>query len=162
MEIREATAEDAGFLLDMLVEACNWNGEQRATRRDVEADPHLRHYVSGWPRMQDFGVVAVDDEGAPVGGAWARTFSPRDPGYGYVAADVPEISMAVVASWRGRGVGRRLLQALVDAAREQGWRALSLSVEDGNRAAQLYRAAGFTAVGRNGSSDTMLLNLHMP
>lgn len=158
MEIREATAEDTGFLLDMLVEACNWNGQQRATRYDVELDPHLRRYLSGWPRMQDIGVVAAVDAWA-VGGAWARTFSARDPGYGYVAADVPEISMAVVASWRGRGIGRRLLQALVDAAREQGWRALSLSVEDGNPAVQLYRAAGFTTVGRNGSSDTMLLDL---
>jgi len=33
-------------------------------------------------------------------------------------------------------------------------------VEDGNRARALYERAGFTAVGRNGDSDTMKLNLN--
>lgn len=160
MEIREATADDAGFLLGMLVEACNWTGEQRFARRDVEVHPRLAHYITGWPRAQDFGVIAVGDYGAPLGATWARTFSAQDPGYGFVAADIPEISMAVVASQRGHGIGRRLLQALVDTAGQNGWRALSLSVEDGNRVAHLYRAAGFTRVGRNENSDTMMLDLY--
>ena len=160
MEIRDATAEDAGFLQRMLLEAFNWTGEQRFALSDVEADPHLGRYVSDWPRAGDVGVVAVGDDGAPAGAAWARTFPAQDPGYGFVAADIPEITMAVVVSQRGRGVGRRLLEALAQSARERGWRALSLSVEDGNRAAGLYRAAGFTVVGRSGSSDTMRLDLH--
>jgi hypothetical protein len=44
-------------------------------------------------------------------------------------------------------------------AQEGGWRAISLSVEDGNRARQLYLAAGFTTVGRSGTSETMVLDL---
>lgn len=43
--------------------------------------------------------------------------------------------------------------------REKGWRALSLSVEDGNRVAHLYRVAGFRTVVRNENADTMLLEL---
>ena len=158
VELRQATADDAGFLRDMLVEAFNWSGEQRVTRRDVETQPHLHHYVADWPRKRDFGIIAVDD-GVPVGAAWARTFSAEDPGYGFVAEDVPEITMAVVAAQRGRGIGRRLLEALVAAAREQRWPAVSLSVEDGNGVVRLYREVGFVAVGRVGGSDTMLLDL---
>lgn len=159
VEIRKATADDAGFLLEMLVEACNWTGEQRIARGDVEVDPRLAHYITDWPRARDFGVIAVGDDRARVGAAWARTFSAQDPGYGFVAADIPEISMAVVASQRGHGIGRRLLQAVVDIAEQNGWRALSLSVADGNSATRLYRAAGFNRVGRNESSDTMVLDL---
>jgi ribosomal protein S18 acetylase RimI-like enzyme len=159
VELRTATADDAGFLLEMLMEAYNWSGEQRVARGDVESQPHLRRYVAGWPRGQDFGLVAYAGAGTPLGAAWARTFSAKEPGYGFVAEDIPEITMAVVASQRGRGIGRRLLEALVGAAREKGWRAVSLSVEDGNRAVELYRGVGFVTVGRVGSSDTMLLEL---
>lgn len=166
VQIREASAEDADFLLDMLVEACNWSGVERVSRVAAERDAELVRYVVDWPREHDFGVVAHDGDAGPLGAAWARAFSARSPGYGYVADDVPEISMAVVASWRARGVGRRLLQALVAMAQERGWRAVSLSVEDGNSAQQLYLAHGFTTVGRNGTSDTMVLDLrsrrHLP
>ena len=158
MRIRAAIAEDAGFLLDMLVEAYNWSGEEWITRVGVEAEPELGRYIEGWPRPDDFGVIAVDDD-APVGAAWARSFSSAAPGYGYVAADVPELSMGVVAAERGRGIGTRLLRAIIEAARGRGVRALSLSVEDGNPAARMYRAAGFATVARKGNSDTMLLEL---
>ncbi|MGV8978956.1 MAG: GNAT family N-acetyltransferase [Cellulomonas sp.] len=99
-----------------------------------------------------------DPDGAPWGAAWARTFPPDDPGYGYVAEDVPELGMAVLPAWRGRGVGRALLGAVLDQARTLGRPAMSLSVEDGNDVARaLYVRRGFRVVGREGSSDTMLL-----
>jgi GNAT superfamily N-acetyltransferase len=161
VELREATAEDADFLLDMLVEASNWSGEERIGRSAVLRDPQLHHYVSAWPRADDFGVVAMDRDRA-VGAAWARRFSARDPGYGFVAPDVPELSMAVVSAQRGRGIGRRMLESMIELARRRGCRALSLSVEDGNRVARLYRAVGFRPVGRHGNSETMLLELHAP
>jgi L-amino acid N-acyltransferase YncA len=159
VELRKATADDAGFLFDMLVEAYNWSGEQRVARHDVESHPRIRQYVADWSRGQDFGLVALAEDGVPAGAAWARTFSADDPAYGFVAEDIPEITMAVVAAQRGRGIGRRLLEALIAAAREKGWRAVSLSVEDGNPVVRLYRAVGFVTVGRVGSSDTMLLDL---
>jgi ribosomal protein S18 acetylase RimI-like enzyme len=153
VELRNAAASDAA---EMLIEACNWSGEERVTRSDVVDDPQLGHYIGDWPRPNDFGVVALD-RGTPVGAAWARTFSPHDPGYGFVAPDVPELSIAVIEPERGRGLGRRLLEALVTRASDRRQRALSLSVEDGNQAARLYTAVGFKSVGRNGDSTIMLL-----
>jgi GNAT superfamily N-acetyltransferase len=158
MKIRSERGSDLDFLTAMLSEAVNWSGH-RLNRQQIEADPGLVRYVSGWPRPEDFGVVAVDAALGPIGAAWARLFTADDPGFGYVADDVPEVSMAVVPGRRGEGVGRRLLAALIDRARSEGWRQLSLSVEDGNRAAELYRAFGFTVAGRNGSSDTITLSL---
>jgi ribosomal protein S18 acetylase RimI-like enzyme len=46
--------------------------------------------------------------------------------------------------WRGRGLGRAALRALIEEARAAGVRALHLEVEAGNAAGQaLYRAEGF-------------------
>jgi GNAT superfamily N-acetyltransferase len=159
MQIREATGADADFLLDMLVEACNWSGDQRVERRDVASHPHLGHYIAGWPRPDDLGVIAIGDDGTRAGAAWARVFSADHPGYGFVASDIPEVSMAVVAAQRGRGIGRRLLETLIAGARRSGWRALSLSVEDGNPVAALYARTGFVTVARAGTSETMLVDL---
>ena len=119
--------------------------------------PNSAHYVAGWPRPGDRGVVA--EAGQPVGAAWLRTFSPEDPGYGFVEAAVPELSVGVVPGWRGRGVGTRLLEALLAQARAQGLAAVSLSVEPDNPALRLYERFGFVAVGDVGGSLTMLLRL---
>jgi GNAT superfamily N-acetyltransferase len=156
--LRSATAADADFLLDMLVEAVNWHPERQLSRSTVAADPALARYVDGWPRSNDLGVVAEAD-GGPIGAAWLRLFTTEEPGYGYVADDVPELSMAVAPAWRGRGVGRALLKEAADQARSAGHRAISLSVERANLARHLYTSEGYQVVERFPASDTMMKEL---
>jgi GNAT superfamily N-acetyltransferase len=103
--------------------------------------------------------VAVSPAGLPIGAAWLRYLPANDPGYGYVRDDVPELSMGVVASWRGRGVGRALLRSTLDAARAAVAMAVSLSVGRANFAARLYEAEGFRTVESFDHSDTMLADL---
>lgn len=157
--LREATTDDLDLLYDLLLEAFNWDGTPRFTRDEVIADTYTARYLGGWRRPDDFGLVAVDGAAA-LGAIWARALPAATPGYGYVADDVPEIGMAVARPRRGRGVGSALLAGCVEQARGLGWRALSLSVEDGNATARaLYERHGFAVVGRNGGSDTMLREL---
>jgi ribosomal protein S18 acetylase RimI-like enzyme len=155
--LRPARADDLPFLEDMLLASMDWRGDGAMTRERIRATPELAHYLAGWPRAGDVGVVAEAD-GAPVGAAWARLFAEDDRGYGFVAPDVPELGTALVPAARGRGVGRRMLVALVAAVRASGAPAVSLSVEDGNdRARALYASLGFVPVGREGGSDVLLL-----
>lgn len=141
----------------MLVEAVNWKESRHLERSSVAVDPVLSRYVTGWPRPGDLGVIA--EAGEPIGSVWLRLFTADDPGYGYVADDVPELSMAVVPEWRGRGVGRALLQEMIEQGRSVGHRAISLSVERGNFAYRLYADEGFRIVSEDGDSDIMLKNL---
>lgn len=53
--------------------------------------------------------------------------------------------MAVDPDWRGRGIGRALLDALVERAREQGLAGVELHAQ--TRAEGFYEAAGFRALG---------------
>jgi GNAT superfamily N-acetyltransferase len=154
--LRGADAAAGPFLLEMLVEAAFWRPEgPRGVAQDVLADPDLARYVSEWPREGDLGVVAEEDE-RPVGAAWLRFFAADSPGFGFVDAGTPELSMAVHESHRGRGVGTLLLMALLARARAAGIERVSLSVEPDNVARHLYEHAGFEPVGRNGGSVTML------
>jgi ribosomal protein S18 acetylase RimI-like enzyme len=158
MRIREATADDAEFLAEMLLAAYNWS-EDRFDLDWLRTEDRARRYLDGWPAPGDLGVVAVDGE-TRLGAAWARMLPADRPGYGFVAADVPELSIGVAATSRGRGVGRALMTALIDAARAAGHRRVSLSVEPDNYAARLYASLGFVVTGRDeGGSDTMVLDL---
>ncbi|MGA8724001.1 MAG: GNAT family N-acetyltransferase [Acidimicrobiales bacterium] len=152
---RSAGSEDFTFLATMLGEAAVWRPDKPTPTPDqVLADQRYAMYVAGWPRPRDFGLVAERDE--PVGAAWYRTFTKASHGHGFVSEDVPELTIAVIASRRREGIGRRLLLDLINASVKQGYSALSLSVREANPARRLYESAGFVAVKKHGSSWTMV------
>ncbi|MBL7257531.1 GNAT family N-acetyltransferase [Paractinoplanes lichenicola] len=157
MLIREAGPGDLPFLEEITLAAYNWS-EPRFTLEWVRSDPMAQRYLAGFPRAGDLGLIGAVD-GRDVGAVWARALPADRAGYGFVAPEVPELSAGVLAGARGRGVGSALLDALITRARQRSLPGLSLSVEDGNAARRLYERAGFTVVGREGNSDTMLLRL---
>ena len=139
----------------MLVEAANAPSHPGRSRAEALALPDIAHYVEGWPRATDLGVIAVD--GAELlGAAWLRYFTETAPAHGFVAADVPELAIGVARGSRGRGVGRALLRALFEAAEQRGILRISLSVERANPAVRLYSSEGFETVERREHADTML------
>ncbi|HXG75499.1 MAG TPA: GNAT family N-acetyltransferase [Gaiellaceae bacterium] len=151
MVIRRGGRQDVRFLRDMLHHAYYW----RERNPGEERGPVAR-YVKGWGRPGDTALIAVD-EGFPVGAAWYRTFRREQPGYGFVDEETPELAIAVVPSRRGRGIGEALLEALCERARQEGHRALSLSVESGNSALlAFYEKHGFVRVRGDGSDSVVL------
>ena len=158
LTIRRAGPADADFLADMLVEAANWRPEGKRSRADTLADPLIGHYIDGWPRPGDLGLVA-ELGGTPAGAAWLRFFPASGPAYGFVAPDVPELVIGLRAECRGQGAGRALLRELAGAARDAGIRQISLSAGRANYAHRLYLAEGYRVVGGDDDSDTMVLDL---
>jgi len=161
--IRPAGAEDFPFLELMLVEAAEWSAEpHRRTVEQVMSDPQVSHYIEGWPRPGDFGFVAISHQEEPIGACWVRLMPANDPGYGYVAPDVPELGIGVVREARGRGVGRALMRRAAEHARSTGVKRMSLSVERANPSFRLYESEGWRSVGSESGSDTMVLDLSSP
>ena len=85
-----------------------------------ELDPHCRH------------VLARDGAGRPIG-------------TGRLTPEHKIGRMAVLAEWRGRGVGDALLRALLDEARALGWRKVSLNAQ--SSAIGFYVRHGFLPYG---------------
>jgi GNAT superfamily N-acetyltransferase len=121
-------------------------------------DATLWRYVAGWGRRGDAAVIALE-AGFPVGAAWFRLFSRDEPGFGFVDEQTPEVSIAVVPSRRGHGIGSELLDALIGVAREQGYGALSLSVANESPAMHVFQKQGFEKVQQTDGSWTMRLEL---
>lgn len=104
-------------------------------------------FGEAWSSQQLAGALAVpdtwaerlDEDGVCVGFALVRR----------ILDEAELMLVAVVPEARGRGLGRRLLDAAMTGARLRGARKLFLEVRDGNiAAAALYRSAGFVEVGR--------------
>ena len=88
-------------------------------------------------------LVAVNDEGAVVGWAGLSDYRPRD-----CYAGIGEFSVYIDRDARGAGLGRTLLEALVEAARERDYWKLVSRVFTFNRASlRMCRACGFREVG---------------
>jgi predicted GNAT family N-acyltransferase len=77
-------------------------------------------------------VVATDEAGRPIG-------------TGRIQPDGRIGRMAVLASWRGRGVGRRILEALLEAARLRGLERVHLHAQI--QAVSFYERNGFQMEG---------------
>jgi len=146
---------------EMLYEAVCWRPDgPKRPRVEVFSRPEISHYVEGWGRAKDASVLALDTcDGTKVGAAWYRLMPPDDPGYGFVDAATPEISIAVAHSGRGAGVGEALLRALMQKARSEGFDALSLGVEADNPAITLYERVGFRRLHYSEGAWTMRVEL---
>jgi ribosomal protein S18 acetylase RimI-like enzyme len=159
---RAATPADEPFLWEMLYQAVHVPAGAPPPPRTVLQEPSLAHYVADWgKRLGDQGIIAVQEaSGEAVGAVWLRLFTADAPGWGYVDERTPELSIAVVAGQRSQGLGRVLIERLVEEARGT-YPALSLSVDPHNAAFRLYQRLGFQEVGMSGTSVTMRKELRV-
>ena len=152
--IRPAGPQDVPFLRDMLRHAYYW----RVDTVSETGEPPVRRYVERWGRFGDTALIAIQDF-QRVGAAWFRLFKSDNAGYGFVDEETPELSIAIVPSKRGTGLGSELLDALLARARADGYHAISLSVEEDSPAVGLYERHGFARVGTDDGALTMRADL---
>ena len=142
IELRPARSEDADLVERILLLASQW----RSATPDRTALAVNPAYTQDWGRPDDVGVLAFEGPWF-IGGATARRMDPADGTYGFVDADLWEVTIGVEADRRRAGVGRLLLESLKAQTTQRDIAGLSLSVELDNTAARsLYRAANFEVV----------------
>ena len=121
--------------------------------------PQVRIYAEGWGRAGDVGVAGeLADVVGPVGACWMRLV-PGGQGLAYVDERTPQLGIAVRLGFQHRGYGRSLMQAALGAAREAGYRQVSLTVHPQNPAVSLYARCGFAVSGIRHGYHLMLATL---
>lgn len=157
--IRPLTLADEQFLWEMLYAAVHIPKGAVPYSREILKRPEISRYAEDWGQDDDMGVVAVDNIARQsIGAAWIRLLKRGNKGFGYVDDKTPELTVAVLPDYRGRGVGTGLLVHLLTEARTK-YPAVSLSVSLDNPAVRLYRRLGFKAVAVSGDSLTMVISL---
>ena len=92
---------DEPFLWEMLYQSIHVREGHAQPPRSVLEEPDIADYLSGFGREGDDAQLAFDDGGRPIGAAWCRRMTHLDPGYGFVADDIPELGTAVVGDVAG-------------------------------------------------------------
>ncbi|MEK5038654.1 GNAT family N-acetyltransferase [Sporosarcina sp. FSL K6-3457] len=135
-KIRNLEKYDISFLWDMVYESAFVPEGQKPFPRDILDDPSVSKYVDGWGKQSgDIGLIA-EIENQPIGAIWLRLFD-----------EAPEIGMAVLKEFRGRGIGKSLMRVLEIEAKNYGYQKLCLSVDPRNPARHLYEQFGYVHVG---------------
>ena len=139
VSIRPATPDDAAAICTIY----NQGIEDRiATLETERRTPEERRQWMAARGPRHPVVVAVTG-GQVVGWGSLNAFNPR-PAYDHVV----DLSVYVERAWRGRGVGRALLQHLLALAKTTGYHKMVLATFPHNEAGViLYRKLGFTPVG---------------
>ena len=143
IERRPARDEDRDFLRAVYgstreeeLEPTGWTREQKdafiAQQFAAQDSYYKQHYEAA-----TYDIVLVD--GQPAG----RLYVARWPD------EIRIMDIALLPAFRGRGIGRRLLDLLLREATESG-QTVSIHVEQSNRAMTLYRRLGFVEVGEHG------------
>ncbi len=110
-------------------------------------------------KKDDLCCFAYDNINNQLAGAvWLRKFRKENAGYGFVSESVPEVSIAVDYSYRGKGIGTELMKHLFSNIPAH-IDSVSLSVDTRNRAYTLYQKLGFKDVSIDNGTAIMIVKV---
>jgi GNAT superfamily N-acetyltransferase len=119
-----------------------WSDEEKQRFLEWQFAAQTKHYFDAY---DDAGFVVVELDGLPIG----RLYVYRSE------KDIEVVDISLVPELRGKGLGRQLLQELIDEAVQSGRRVV-IYVEQFNPARHLYDRLGFRHIDTVGVYDHMI------
>lgn len=161
--LRESQLADISFLREMLYEGVYWRAIANAVNPSFEeglADPEVNKSLADWGKRDgDTAVVALVNS-IPVGAAWYRYWTDDNFIRGYIEETIPTLVIAVHRDYRRRGIGKKMIEWLIDHASKHTIQKISLMVSKDNHAIRLYRNCGFQEYADKGDSLIMLRGVY--
>ena len=143
LDLRAARESDLPAITEIYADAVN-----HGTASYELEPPTLAEMQSRFRALAEGGYpyIVAEVDGAVAGYAYAGPFRPR-PAYRFIVED----SVYVAPSAKGRGVGRALMQRLIEGTRRLGFRQIIAVIGDGradSASVRLHEALGFRHSGR--------------
>lgn len=157
--IRPINQSELPLLEEMLYEAIFIPEGVEKPPRDIIKNPDLCRYVQDFGREGDQCLVA-EISGNTFGAIWTRLFTESEKGYGFVDEKTPELSMAVCAPFRHKGIGKLMLKCMIRQLTEYGYGRVSLSVDWQNYACDFYLKQGFEVYESTDKSAILICRLN--
>ncbi len=157
MFLRTSQHSDMSFMKEMLYEAVFWRpNPNKPSFEEGLAAPGVSNALVDWGKRDgDIAVIALVDS-SPAGAAWYRFYTDDNFIRGYVEETIPALVIAVHSDYRRQGIGRKMIEWLIDHASMHNIQKISLMVSKDNHAINLYRKCGFLEYADKGDSLLML------
>jgi phosphinothricin acetyltransferase len=140
IQVRPASIDDLPGVLDI------YNDAVLTTTATYDVEPRTLEHRRRWfeeHQLQNLPVLVASDEAGRIAGWSALNRHHERFGYRFTV----ENSVYVAAPFRGRGVGRSLLEPLIEAAQRLGLHAILAGIDAENAASiRLHTAFGFEKV----------------
>lgn len=158
--IREIKQSELGILEDMLYVAIYQPNRKNLMPRSVLNIPEVNAYIRDFGKEKADYCLVGDFEGEIIGAVWIRIISGDIKGYAYIDDHTPEFAISLFEEYRNQGIGTRLMTAMIDYLRKNGYKQTSLNVKKENYAVKLYRKMGFEVIREDDKDYLMILTLY--
>ena len=155
MHIRTLREKEKEQLKDFLYEAIFIPEGVEAPDRDIIEKPELRIYYEDFGKDTADHCLVAEDEGKVVGAVWTRIIND----YGHIDDKTPSFAISLYREYRGRGIGTKLMQEMLNLLKEKGYKRASLAVQKANYAVRMYKKVGFKTVDENEEEYIMVCSL---
>ena len=155
MHIRTLREKEKELLKDFLYEAIFIPEGVEAPDRDIIEKPELKIYYEDFGKDTADHWLVAEDEGKVVGAVWTRIIND----YGHIDDKTPSFAISLYREYRGRGIGTKLMQEMLNLLKEKGYKRASLAVQKANYAVRMYKKVGFEIVDENEEEYIMVCSL---
>ena len=150
--IRNLEKSEYPVLRDFLYEAIFIPEGAEPPAKSIIDQPELSLYIADFGDKPDDYCLAAEVNGKIVGAVWARIMNDYDK--------TPSLAISLYREYRGMGIGRDLLQQMLQELKEAGYQKASLSVQKANYAVKLYLKTGFEILRETNEEYIMVVNLN--
>jgi len=153
--IREMKVEEYGLLDEFLYQAIFQKDPENLIPREEIEKPTLRVYIDDFGKKPDDYCICAEADGTVVGAVWVRII----PGFGSVDDQTPEFAISLLPEARGKGIGTKLMEAMLFHLKKRGYAKTSLAVQKANYAVRMYKKVGFEIIDENEEEYIMIHKL---
>jgi ribosomal protein S18 acetylase RimI-like enzyme len=120
--------------------------------REIVEQPELKLYYENFGTGKADHCIVADDNGRVVGAVWTRIMND----YGHVDDDTPSFAISLYKEYRGKGIGTKMMEQMLELLRVNGYQKASLAVQKANYAVKMYEKVGFATVAENSEEYIMV------
>jgi len=154
-EIRRMAAAEYPLLDEFLYQAIFVPKGADAPPREIINQPDLQIYVRNFGQQEGDCCLVGDCGGKVLGAVWVRIMDD----YGHIDDETPSFAISILPEYRGQGIGTRLMKAMLELLKSEGFERASLAVQKENYAVKMYRSCGFETVSENEQEYIMVCKL---
>ncbi len=153
--IREIKESEYKLLEDFLYEAIFIPKGVEKPSKEIINNDELQVYIKDFGSNNDDNCLVAQYDNKIVGACWTRIMND----YGHIDNNMPSFAISLYKDYRGKGIGTKLMLAMIGLLKEKGYKQASLAVQKENYAVKMYKKVGFEIIDENDEEYIMICKL---